>query len=317
MMSLIILQLDIQERWKVYFGQNMIKVSIIIPVYNQMNALFTTLHFFKNQSYPSALYEIIIVDDGSTDGLPEEYGKNAFAFLPCDVCYVKQTNRGRAAARNAGVDRSRGSILIFNDADRFPDPHFINKHVAALENKRHLTSIGCAWEYFGGFKNLHTLDWQKIRKFSRKSLYYRRIMKIYKNGITRSPLAWASFLVGNSGMYLDDFLSCGGFDQDFTSWGFEHFELAFRLSRQGISFLHNPAAENFHIPHTRPDDFYKIHIHNSIIQFKKKHPGCSIELLEQFLNGKISLQKFEKSFAGYVSDHLREEEEIFYKQTIS
>lgn len=85
-------------------------VSVIIPVFNGERFLRDAAQSVLDQRHSSL--EIIIVDDGSTDGTA-----NVARSLPETVCYLHQTNQGPAAARNRGIEHARGSLLAFADAD--------------------------------------------------------------------------------------------------------------------------------------------------------------------------------------------------------
>jgi len=77
------------------------QVSVIIPVYNGERYLAEAVHSILAQTVPTL--EIIVVDDGSTDGTARVAQRFGDA-----VCYVYQPNRGPAAARNRGLERARG-----------------------------------------------------------------------------------------------------------------------------------------------------------------------------------------------------------------
>lgn len=100
-------------------------VSVIVPVHNNAGTIRRCLAALVAQSYPASLTEIIVVDDGSTDGLGE-----VVAEFPCKL--VAQDNRGSYAARNHGVASSRGSILAFTDSDCIPDRDWITRGVSTL-----------------------------------------------------------------------------------------------------------------------------------------------------------------------------------------
>ncbi len=110
-------------------------VSIIIPVYNHVTALKTSLESLINQTYRPL--EVVIVNDGSTDGfellLPvlQDFGeKNEFPLV-----ILNQENQGSNAARNRGFKKSSGSFVIFWDADTIAEPDMIAKmHQALLDN---------------------------------------------------------------------------------------------------------------------------------------------------------------------------------------
>lgn len=85
-------------------------VSVIIPVYNGERFLREAVQSVLDQQYEPV--EIVIVDDGSTDGT-EAVARS----LPETVRYLRQTNQGPAAARNRGIEHAQGSVIAFADAD--------------------------------------------------------------------------------------------------------------------------------------------------------------------------------------------------------
>jgi glycosyltransferase involved in cell wall biosynthesis len=92
-------------------------ISVIIPVWNGERFVKEAVGSVLSQGCPSL--EIVIVDDGSTDGTEAEVGA-----LPCDVRYLKQENAGPAAARNRGILECSGDRIGFLDADDlWPQDH--------------------------------------------------------------------------------------------------------------------------------------------------------------------------------------------------
>jgi glycosyltransferase involved in cell wall biosynthesis len=84
-------------------------VSVVIPCYNQTRFLGEAIQSVLKQSYVH--FEVVVVDDGSTDNTSE--GASRYAEVRC----VRQENMGLAGARNEGIRRSRGSYLVLLDAD--------------------------------------------------------------------------------------------------------------------------------------------------------------------------------------------------------
>ncbi len=100
-----------------------IRYSVIIPTYNRAQQLLLTLTSFETQTYPKQLFEVIVADDGSTDGTKEMVEGFKASYPLTYVSHPEQ--RGRSAVRNLGMRRAKGIYIIFCDADFLVLPHFI------------------------------------------------------------------------------------------------------------------------------------------------------------------------------------------------
>ncbi len=91
-------------------------VSVIVPTYNRATLLRQLLESLREQTYPDNCFEVIVVDDGSTDNTREvvEYFTTS---VPFPIRYFRQSRKGPAAARNLGIRHSRGDIIAFVDSD--------------------------------------------------------------------------------------------------------------------------------------------------------------------------------------------------------
>lgn len=107
------------------------KVSVIVPVYNTAKYLRTCLDSVLSQSLPP--FELILVDDGSTDGSAEICDEYAKEHQGC-VCVIHQENQGTAAARNRGLELCTGDYLSFIDSDDYLDPDMF-AHLAELADE--------------------------------------------------------------------------------------------------------------------------------------------------------------------------------------
>lgn len=103
-------------------------ISVIIPVYNGERYLAEAIKSVLGQTLPAA--EVIVVDDGSTDGSVEI----ARRFSP-SVRYFRQINQGPATARNVGVNAAQGQMLAFLDADDLWLPEKLAKQVPMLQQQ--------------------------------------------------------------------------------------------------------------------------------------------------------------------------------------
>jgi glycosyltransferase involved in cell wall biosynthesis len=108
-----------------------LRVSVVIPSYNRAQYLSSAIDSIISQSYP--IYEIIVVDDGSSDdtaGVCARYGK--------PVRYVYQDNAGPSSARNTGIEHATGELLAFLDSDDTWLPGKTERQVALFERDQSL-----------------------------------------------------------------------------------------------------------------------------------------------------------------------------------
>src|SRR6478735_1141484 len=88
-------------------------VSIIIPTFNRVTKVVNAIDSVLNQVYPTEAREVIVVDDGSSDGtgdvLARRYGSR--------IRLLRQSNSGPSAARNTGIDVAQHELLAFLDSD--------------------------------------------------------------------------------------------------------------------------------------------------------------------------------------------------------
>ena len=88
-------------------------ITVVVPVYNVENYLAECVQSLLCQTYTH--YEIILVDDGSTDGCPALCDR--YAAQNDRVCVIHQPNKGLSGARNTGMDAAKGELLVFVDSD--------------------------------------------------------------------------------------------------------------------------------------------------------------------------------------------------------
>lgn len=127
-------------------------ISVIIPIYNACKYLEECLTSIKNQTYQD--YEVICVDDGSTD----ESGNicKTFANQDCRIKYLYQNNAGVSAARNLGLENANGNYVCFVDADDYIHNEFL---YTLLEEIKENDAIVCDYTNGDGLgKKGHTTE---------------------------------------------------------------------------------------------------------------------------------------------------------------
>lgn len=115
-------------------------VSVIIPNYNHAHFLGEAIQSVLGQSYHD--FEIIVVDDGSTDNTREVVAK-----FGSQVRYIWQENQGLSAARNTGIRAARGEIIGLLDADDLYEPDFLSTLVPLLYNDPEADAVYCASQF--------------------------------------------------------------------------------------------------------------------------------------------------------------------------
>jgi len=108
------------------------KCSIVIPTYNNQFFIANAIKSAVKQNYEASLYEIIVVDDGSTDDTDLVMNGILEANM-ADIKYFKKKNGGTASARNYGVEKSSGEYIAFLDADDTYTPNKLNMSIPVLD----------------------------------------------------------------------------------------------------------------------------------------------------------------------------------------
>lgn len=143
-------------------------ISVIIPLYNKCRTISKSIESILNQTYEN--YEVIVVDDGSTDGSPEIVK----SFSSKKVSIIHKVNGGPASARNCGVRNSSGEWVVFLDADDCFEPNAFTIFCKLIKDNPECDFFCCN----------HYVDSGKTKK-----LYSQE----YKEGYVRNSfLAWST-----------------------------------------------------------------------------------------------------------------------------
>ncbi|MEO0836014.1 MAG: glycosyltransferase family A protein [Cyanobacteria bacterium J06642_3] len=143
----------------------MVKVSVIIPAYNGDRYLGAAIDSILEQTFTD--YEIIVVDDGSTDNTPQiaqQYG--------AAVRYLSQTNQGVAASRNLGLSTAKGEYITFLDQDDIFLPHKLASQVDLLDQDPNLGMVNSGWQITNQQGELQAAvePWQQIPELTTANL---------------------------------------------------------------------------------------------------------------------------------------------------
>ena len=115
--------------------------SIIIPLYNKEQSIVSTLQTVLKQTFQD--FEIVIVDDGSTDHSVEEVKK----VIDPRIRLIHQSNAGVSAARNRGIDEARGEYIAFLDADDEWKPDYLKTQYELVQKYPECNVFACNYEF--------------------------------------------------------------------------------------------------------------------------------------------------------------------------
>jgi len=197
-------------------------ISVVVPAYNAREAIAECLEALLHQTVPRDRYEVIVVDDGSSDGTAE-------VVRPYGVKLLQQANQGPAAARNLGVAHAQGEIILFTDADCAPHADWIEQLTRPLLDDEIVGSKG-------------------VYRTRQRGLLPRFIQLEYEEKYERlGKRRYIDFVDAYSAGYRRDvFLAAGGFDEVFPVPSAEDVELSFRLASQGYRLVFVPQARVNH-----------------------------------------------------------------------
>lgn len=244
--------------------------SVVIPTYNRKPILEKCLRAMEQQRLaaegPVRGYEIVVVDDGSTDGTVEWLRANAAQFP--HVKLFEQNHLGPAAARNLGVEKGTGDTIIFIDSDLVVLEGFLQHHADAL-----------------------TAAYQRLGH-DRVFTYGRVVNTCNFDDPTSEPFkvtdySQAFFATGNVAIAKHWLEQAGLFDTQFTLYGWEDLELGVRLKNLGLSLVKVPEAVGYHWHPPFALDQVPSLIDKEIqrgrmgVLFYQKHPTLEVRMMIQ------------------------------------
>ncbi|MEO6879809.1 MAG: glycosyltransferase, partial [Mycobacteriaceae bacterium] len=225
------------------------EVSVVIPYYREQARLDLVLTALADQTHPAGRLEVVIADDGSPR--PPRVPPEAAGLR---VTVVRQDDRGfrPAAARNLGVRAATGSVLCFLDGDTVPEPDYVHRasrlpsllpDAVVTGRRRHADLSGWtptrlqAWRRDGAPPPSELAEPAWLRELSVR-------LGSGPGGVTDSSFRAVISAVLTCGRSL--FAEVGGFDETFTRYGGEDWELAHRLFTAGAVIAHEPRAVAWH-----------------------------------------------------------------------
>jgi len=245
-------------------------ISVVIPTYNRKPILEKCLRALEQQQFPPDSpvrdYEVVVVDDGSTDGTVAWLQEEA-AIYP-HVRLFEQAHRGPAAARNLGVESAQGNVIIFIDSDLVVLEGFLQAHASTLLAEQQRVGSDRLFTY-GRVINTCNFDDPTAEPYK------------------LTDFSAAYFATGNVAIARHWLESAGLFDTRFQLYGWEDLELGVRLKQQGLKLIKCPEAVGYHwhppfslaqIPKLIDQEIQRGRMG---VLFYQKHPTWDVRLMIQ------------------------------------
>lgn len=211
-----------------------VKLSVLVPTYNRLELLGRKLESLAAQTLPKDAFEVIVCDDGSTDGTRAWLAAQRAPFA---LHVLTPTEKlGAARARNRCAEQATGEILLFSDDDCLLAPEALVEHLDA--HRRFPDSV-----IVGGLALPDALRREGRREpFERAFGFGHRALWINATGANSSVPAWA-------------FRRVGGYDRRFSGYGGEDPHLALKLRALGLAFRRAPRARAYHAARQLSGDY--------------------------------------------------------------
>jgi GT2 family glycosyltransferase len=206
------------------------QVSIVVPTYNRKASLQRLLLALGDQTLPADQFEVIVVDDGSTDGTPEVLEALP---VPYPLVRLRQANQGPGAARNLGVARARAELIVFLDDDVVPLPTLLEQHLDVHHRQPEAVVIG---------PMVPPPNWPRPAWVR----WEEQILDVQYRAMVAGEFDCTprQFYTANASLRRERFMAAGGFDSSFKRA--EDVEMAYRMRDQGAHFVFLADASVYH-----------------------------------------------------------------------
>jgi GT2 family glycosyltransferase len=219
-------------------------ITVIIPTYNRKEILQKALHAYKDQTLPQDRFEIIVVDDGSTDGTKDVVSE--FEKTLANVRYLHQSHGGPAKARNLGIEKASSGLILFTGDDCIPDKNLLLEHLRLHEGGNAIAVLG-------------HVDWHPDLEVTPFMSYINVDTQFSYPKIKETPenVPFCYFYTSNISIPRKCFESAGIFDTDFTEAVWEDVDLGYRIWKSGVRIVYNPKAITYHYHTVNIEDYIR------------------------------------------------------------
>lgn len=232
--------------------------SVIVPVYNGQTTITRCLDALAGQTTPLDSYEVIVVDDGSTDASRVTVEAWIARHGMAHWRVVSQPNAGPAAARNHGAALAQSPLLLFTDADCVPAPQWVHSLIVPFVSGVPLAAV------MGRYLSQQREAAARFAQNEFEERYALMARHAQIDTVATYAAAYSRAI----------FLQAGGFDISFPKANNEDVELSYRLSKAGQRMIFAPDATVFHPHLTTWRGYFKIKMERAYwrMQVYRRYP---------------------------------------------
>jgi glycosyltransferase involved in cell wall biosynthesis len=236
------------------------EISVVIPTFNRKETLALCLQALEEQDAPAGRAEVVVVDDGSTDGTAE-FLEEAAGRAPGRLRFVRQPNSGPAAARNAGTALARAPLVLLLDDDVLAEPGLVREHLAW--HRLHPDPMSAVLGYVRWSPRVEVTPFMRFIDENGMQFGYERI----RDG---ERVGFRYFYTCNLSIKRGALLR-HPFHTEIRAAAFEDIGLGYRLEREGLALYFHRAAAAHHYRTVGFDEF----------RGRMRRAGASLRILHQ------------------------------------
>lgn len=269
------------------------ELSVVVPTYNRCGLLPGLLEALQAQDLPKERFEVIVVDNNSTDGTWAYLSGLSIPWLKA----FREERPGAAAARNRGLAQARAPVLHFLDDDMAPAPDCLRRHLEAHRRRPEASYLGFVDYRYDTWT--HPLS-RWVAERTRGTLF---------PDSSGEEASFFQYLTPNVSSPRAAVEKVGGFDPGFRGYGFEDPELGYKLHRAGLPLIYLPEASALNRDPHRPEVHWKKTACSGEGQafFLSLHPELESLDRRRFLSGRLGpLWSLYRSLFGEALDRLAE-----------
>jgi glycosyltransferase involved in cell wall biosynthesis len=275
------------------------RATVVIPTYNRAERLSALLACLTTQG--DKLARVVVCDDGSTDdtkNVVESFGGK----LP--LIYAMQEKQGFRAgqARNLGIARAIGDVVIFVDDDVLVASDFVDQHIAAHDGSGPRVAVGYRSRAFISGPPATPIVWDDYEDAEADD----RVVDIGARGedITKHATPWLFVYSCNFSVCAPVITDMPRFDESFVGWGMEDIEYGYRLQHSGYEVVAAPGARVLHAEDTHPRDPFRCEV-RTLAPTYDSYVRNAIHFMDKYPEDQVLAARIRTDLRWYVRDEER------------